>query len=113
MGDKAVAFSPPVVTHTDSPAYLEHLEQYLGSMKSTDALYQSLWHAHTDTERFEAFLDVAETYRPLSGAAILDSGSGTGGLLLASQKRGPCRLVGIEVEPQIYRLERFHNQCTG
>jgi len=97
------------MTRIESPAYLEQLDAYLTSknLKGT-VYYGGCWDSYTDIQRFEAHLDSIAAYHSLSGAAVLDMGAGTGGLLLACQGRGASRLVGVEVNPF-----RCRTGCAG
>jgi len=100
------------MTRIESPAYLEQLDAHLAHLKGT-VYYGGCWDSYTDIQRFEAHLDSIAAYHSLSGAAVLDMGAGTGGLLLACQGRGTSRLVGVEVNPDLHHLAELRLAGTG
>jgi 2-polyprenyl-3-methyl-5-hydroxy-6-metoxy-1,4-benzoquinol methylase len=88
---------------SESPDYLEELEKFLAPLRNT-VFWDSCWHAYTDVGRFNATIDLLRLYTMIEGKRILDSGCGTAGLLITLQQAGAAELVGIEVDPNVYRL---------
>jgi len=87
----------------DSPDYLEELAQFLAPTQNT-VFSEGLWWAYTDVTRFQGFLDLLRRHTAVEGKRILDSGCGAAGMLIALQRCGAGELVGVELEPRIYRL---------
>ncbi len=88
---------------SDSPDYLEELEKFLAPLHQT-VFWNSCWQVHTDVARFRPILDELKLYTTIEGKRILDSGCGSAGLLITLQQAGAADLVGIEVDPNVYRL---------
>jgi len=87
----------------DSPEYLEELEKFLAPLRNT-VFWDSCWQSYTDVARFHATIDLLKLYSMIEGKRILDSGCGNAGLLITLQQAGAAELVGIEVDPNVYRL---------
>jgi SAM-dependent methyltransferase len=102
----------PVFERTEPQSYLTRLEAYLAHLRDTD-YYPGLLHSYTDIQRFESWLSRLDPYISLAGCSVLDMGAGTGGLLLACQQRGAARLLGLEVEPELYELAQLRLAGTG
>ncbi len=96
----------------EPPPYLTRLESYLRFVRDTD-FYAGLWYSYTDIKHFEPYLARLEPFISLAGRSVLDMGAGTGGLLLACQRHGASRLVGIEVEPPLHELAQLRLAGTG
>ncbi len=88
---------------SDTPNYLEEVERFLAPMRHT-VFWNSCWQSYTDVARFRAILDVLKLYTTIDGKRILDSGCGDGGLLITLRQARAAELVGIELDPNIYRL---------
>jgi ubiquinone/menaquinone biosynthesis C-methylase UbiE len=92
--------------------YLTRLESYLRYVRNTE-YYPGLLYSYTDIRRFEPYLSRVEQQCSLDGRSVLDLGAGTGGLLLACQQHGAARLVGVEVDPELYELAQLRLVDTG
>ena len=88
---------------SDSPDYLEELEKFLAPMRHT-VFWDSCWQTYTDVARFHPTADLLRLYTTIEGKRILDSGCGNAALLITLQQAGAAELVGIEVDPDVYRL---------
>lgn len=102
----------PLSERTEPQPYLTRLESYLAFARDTD-YYPGLFHSYTDIRRFGPYLSRLALFTSLAGSSVLDMGAGTSGLLLACQQQGATRLVGIEVEPDLYELSRLRTAGTG
>ena len=88
---------------TDPPRYIEAVKEFLGPVKET-VFWGSCWYAYTDVDRFQFVLNVLRNYTDITGKRILDSGCGSAGLLIALRNAGAGPLVGVECDPNVYRL---------
>jgi len=89
---------------SDSPGYLEELEKFLAPLRNT-VFWRSCWWVHTDLTHFQPVLEEClRPYTTIAGKRVLDSGCGNAGLLITLQQAGAAELVGIEVDPNVYRL---------
>jgi 2-polyprenyl-3-methyl-5-hydroxy-6-metoxy-1,4-benzoquinol methylase len=88
---------------SDSLDYLEELERFLAPLRHT-VFWNSCWQSYTDVARFGSILDVLRLHTTIEGKRILDSGCGNAGLLITLRQAGAAELVGIELDPNIYRL---------
>jgi SAM-dependent methyltransferase len=102
----------PPLERVEPQPYLTRLESFLHPVRDTD-YYPGLLYSYTDIQRFEPYLSRLVPFTSFTGCSVLDMGAGTGGLLLACQQRGATRLVGIEVEPELYELAQLRLVDTG
>lgn len=87
----------------DSPEYLEELDKFLSPLRNT-VFWQSCWHGYVDITRFQSAINLVKPYISIEGKRVLDSGCGTGGLLLAFKRAGVAEGVGVELDANISRL---------
>ncbi len=87
----------------DSPEYLEEVERFLAPLRNT-VLWNSCSQSYTDLTQFQHPRDLLQLYITIEGKRILDSGCGNAGLLITLQLAGAAELVGIELDPDVYRL---------
>ena len=88
---------------SDPPDYLEEVERYLAPLRHTP-FWNSSWQAYTGFTQYQYPRDLLKLYTTIKGSRILDSGCGNGGLLITLLQAGAGDLVGIELDPDIYRL---------
>jgi SAM-dependent methyltransferase len=88
---------------SDLPEYLEELEKFLAPLHQT-VFWDSCWQTYTDVARFHPTAELLRLYTTIDGKRILDSGCGNAGLLITLQQAGAAELVGIEVDPNVYKL---------
>ncbi len=88
--------STPVDFETLLDDYIEHLR---GTRFYENARFTVIDHTH-----FYPVVDLIEAYTRLSGARVLDYGSGAGALLLPLVERGAVEAVGVEVDHMLNRL---------
>jgi 2-polyprenyl-3-methyl-5-hydroxy-6-metoxy-1,4-benzoquinol methylase len=88
---------------TDPPEYTAALEQFLAPLRET-VFWSSCWYSHTDVDHFQFVLSLLQDYTDIAGKRILDSGCGSGGLLIALRNAGAGSLLGVECDPNVYRL---------
>ena len=88
---------------SDPSDYLEELEKFLAPLRNT-LFWDSCWQSYTDVARFHPTADLLRLHTTIEGKRILDSGCGNAGLLITLQQAGAAELVGIEVDPNVYRL---------
>ena len=87
----------------DSPEYLEELERFLAPLRNT-VHWNSCWKSYTDLSQFQHPRDLLQLYTTIEGKRILYSGCGNACLLITLQQVGAVELVGIELDPDVYRL---------
>ena len=88
---------------SDPPDYLDEVERYLSPLRHTP-FWNSSWQAYTDFTQYQYPRDLLKLYTTITGSRILDSGCGNAGLLITLLQAGAGDLVGIELDPDIYRL---------
>ena len=97
---------------SDHPEYLQELKKFLMPVQNT-VLWPSCWESHTEIVHFQPLVESLEAFTDLKGKKILDSGCGSAGLLLAFANAGAIDLVGIELDPNIYRLAVLRTSAIG
>jgi 2-polyprenyl-3-methyl-5-hydroxy-6-metoxy-1,4-benzoquinol methylase len=93
----------------DSADYLEELGKFLLPLQKT-VCWTGCWHSHTDLGHFQPIIDTLSLYTTLEDKRILDSGCGTAGLLIALHRMGAGELIGIELDPNVYKLAALRTQ---
>lgn len=69
--------------------------------------YDALQHTFLDVDRFRRWTRLVAGIRPVAGAAVLSSGCGMGGSLVAYHEAGAAEVVGVEVDAEFVHLTRL------
>lgn len=85
------------------PAFEEAVRAYLEPSRA-QFNYEQMLHTFLSVQRFRQWAKVVERHHPLEGAAVLASGCGFGGSLLAYRDAGARLALGVEVDADYARM---------
>ncbi len=92
-----------------SEEYIDALRVFLHQAEGTQ-YWDSLWWSHTDVDHFGPFVEMVGRHLDLRGARVLDTGCGSGGLLIALAQAGATELIGVELDPNVAGLAELRTQ---